>query len=87
MVRNLPANYLWGILGLDPWVGSLGKTPREGNSNPLLYSFLDNSMDRGIWWAHSISWGPKELDKTEPLSPFHFKAFIKIARECFNNTA
>ena len=32
----------------DPWVG---KTPREGNRNPLQYSCLENSMDRGAWWA------------------------------------
>ena len=25
--------------------------PGEGNGNPLLYSCLDNSMDRGAWWA------------------------------------
>ena len=24
---------------------------REGNGNPLQYSFLENPMDRGVWWA------------------------------------
>ena len=24
---------------------------REGNGNPLQYSFLDNPVDRGAWWA------------------------------------
>jgi len=28
-----------------------GRSPGEGNSNPLQYSFLENSMDRGAWWA------------------------------------
>ena len=23
----------------------------EGNGNPLQYSFLEKSMDRGVWWA------------------------------------
>ena len=23
----------------------------EGNDNPLQYSCLENSMDRGVWWA------------------------------------
>ena len=23
----------------------------EGNGNPLQYSCLENSMDRGAWWA------------------------------------
>ena len=28
-----------------------GKSPGEGNGNPLQYSCLENSMDRGAWWA------------------------------------
>ena len=28
-----------------------GRSPRGGNSNPLQYSCLENSMDRGAWWA------------------------------------
>ena len=24
---------------------------REGNANPLQYSCLENSIDRGAWWA------------------------------------
>ena len=30
--------------------GSTGPT-EEGNSNPRQYSFLENPMDRGAWWA------------------------------------
>ena len=30
--------------------GSIRYT-REGNSNPLQYSHLEKSMDRGAWWA------------------------------------
>ena len=33
---------------VDSWVG---KIPREGNSYPLQYSCLGNSMDRGAWKA------------------------------------
>ena len=45
-VKNLPNNA--GDLGLIPgWERSLG----EGNSNPLQYSCLENSMDREAWWA------------------------------------
>ena len=29
----------------------LGRSPRDGNGNPLQYSCLENSMDRGAWWA------------------------------------
>ena len=34
--------------GLIP---GLGRYLREGNSNPLQYSCLENSMDRGAWQA------------------------------------
>ena len=37
-----------GELGLIP---GLGRSTGEGNSNSLLYSFLENSMDSGTWWA------------------------------------
>ena len=37
-----------GDLDLIP--GS-GRSPGEGNGNPLQYSSLENSMDRGAWWA------------------------------------
>ena len=32
-------------------IPGLGRSPGEGNGNPLQYSSLENSMDRGIWWA------------------------------------
>ena len=39
------------------------RSPGGGNGNPLEYSCLENSMDRGAWWAtdHGVS----ELDMTE----------------------
>ena len=37
-----------GDLGLIP---GLGRSPGEGNGNTLQYSCLENSMDRGAWWA------------------------------------
>ena len=49
VVKNLPANARdTGDLGLIP---GLGRSPGEGNGNPLPYSFLENSMDRGACWA------------------------------------
>ena len=30
-------------------IPGLGESPGEGTGNPLQYSCLDNSMDRGIW--------------------------------------
>ena len=32
-------------------IPGLGRSPREGNGNPFQYSCLENSMDRGAWWA------------------------------------
>ena len=46
MVKNLLANA--GEVGSIP--GSR-RSPGEGNGNPLQYSCLENSMDRGAWWA------------------------------------
>ena len=37
-----------GDLGSIP---GLGKSPGEGNGNPLQYSCLENPMDGGAWWA------------------------------------
>ena len=34
----------------DP-IPRLGRSPGEGNGNPLQYSCLENSIDRGAWWA------------------------------------
>ena len=28
-----------------------GRAPGEGNDNPFQYSYLENCMDRGAWWA------------------------------------
>ena len=36
----------------DPcWIPGLGQSPGEGNGYPLQHSCLENSMDRGAWWA------------------------------------
>ena len=32
-------------------IRGLGRSPGEGNGNPLQYSCLENSMDRGVWQA------------------------------------
>ena len=41
----------------------LGRSPGEGIGNPLQYSCLENSMDRGAWWAtvHRVAKGQTRL--------------------------
>ena len=58
VVKNLPANV--GDLGSIP---RSGRSPGEGNGNPLQYSCLGNPMDRGAWQAigHGVT---KESDAT-----------------------
>ena len=47
-----------------------GRSPEEGNGNPLQYSCLGNPMDRGAWWAtvHGVT---KEWDTTKQLNHHH----------------
>ena len=44
-------------LGDPDLIPGWGRSPGEGNGNPLQYSCLENSMDRGAWWAtdHGIA--------------------------------
>ena len=40
-------------------IPGLGRSPGEGNGNPLQYSCLRNPMDRGAWWATYSPWDRK----------------------------
>ena len=57
VVKNLTVMQETGL------IPGLGRSPGEGNGNPLQYSCLGNSMDRGAWQAtlHGVT---KELDMT-----------------------
>ena len=67
--------YNAGDLGLIP---GLGRSPGEGNDNPLQYSFLENPMDGGAYSPQ----GHKESDTTERLNnnrqkpTQHYRAII-----------
>ena len=37
------------------WCDGSGRSPGEGNGNPLGYSYLGNPMDRGAWQATALS--------------------------------
>ena len=61
MLKNLPAMQKPQKM----WVQSLDQEdPLEGD---LQYSFLENPMDRGAWWA-MVHRGHKESDRTERLT-------------------
>ena len=47
-----------------------GRSRREGNGNPLRYSCLENSMDRGALQA-TVYGVAKESDMTERLTHIH----------------
>ena len=64
MVKNLPAmQETWGS------IPGLGRSPGEGNGNPLQYSCLGNPMDRGAWQA-TVHGTAKELDVTKLQNNF-----------------
>jgi len=64
VVKNPPANA--GNIGDSGWIPGLGRSPGGGNGNSLQYSWLENPMDRGVWWVtvHGVA---KELDCVDIL--------------------
>ena len=58
MVKNLPANA--DDTGCIP---GLGRSPGEGNDNPLQSSCLENHLDRAAWGA-TVKGVAKESDMT-----------------------
>ena len=63
MVKNLSASAR-DIRDAGSIPGS-GRSPGGGHGNPLQYSFLENPMDRGAWWArvHSIAKTQTRLER------------------------
>ena len=58
MVKNPPAGA--GDIGLIP---RSGRSPQGEHVDPLQNSCLEDPMDRGAWWVHSI--GSQKLDMTK----------------------
>ena len=52
-----------GDLGL---IHGSGRSPGEGNGNPLQYSCLENPMDRGAWQA-----SPRDCKESDTTERFH----------------
>ena len=60
----------------------LGRSPGEGNGNPLQYSCLENSLDRGAWWVtvHGVT----ESDMTERLT--HTRTDVHTCMHTYTHT-
>jgi len=58
VVKNPPAN-----AGDEGKITGSGRSPGEGNDNPLRYSSLGNPMNRGAWWAtvHGVAKSETQL--------------------------
>ena len=52
VVKNPPANV--GDSGDAGSIPGLGRSPGGGTGNPLQYSYLENSMDRGSWQSMDL---------------------------------
>ena len=84
VVKDPPANA--GDAREKGSIPGLGRTPGEGNDNPLQYSCLDNPMDRGAWWAtvHSVAKSQTPLKQLSTCVPGDvwmtvcFGAFISL---------
>ena len=76
MVKNLPANP--GDTGLIP---GLGRSPGEGNGNPLQHSCLADPMDRGAWQAMVL--GFAESDMTEATKQAHMQSRKMVLMSLF----
>ena len=84
LVKNLPANAgdMGSILGS-------GRSPVEGNGNPLPYSCLENPMDGGAWWAavHGVAKSRTRLSDFTLTLHFHALEEDLAATEAMNEQA
>ena len=78
VVKNLPAN-AGGARDASSIPGS-GRSPGSGNGNPLQYSWLENSMDRGAWQAvvHGVANSQTKLNTHTYIYLFFFIFFSHI---------
>ena len=81
VVKNSPANA--GDAGDAGDTGSIpgsGRSPGGGHGNPLQYSCLENSMDRGAWRAtvHGVTKSQVQLGTEARLSEFQIMRFFSL---------
>ena len=89
MVKNPPANA--GDIRDANSIPGKGRSPGRGRGNPLQYSCLKNSMDRGVWRAtvHRVAHSQTQLKQISMawykllhvLDIHKMKYSVKILRE------
>ena len=62
-----------------------GRSPGEGNGNPLQYSCLENPMDRGAWWAIQFM-GSQTVGHDWATNPFTFYHLLLLYTLTFSIT-
>ena len=80
MVKNLPVRA--GDIRDAGCIPGSGRSSGEGNDSPLQYSYLENPMDRGAWWAtvHGVAKSRSEEHTSELQSQkdyIHFMSEIQ----------
>ena len=75
VVKNPPANA--GDVKEAGSIPGLERSPKKGHGNPLRYSGLENSKDRGAWWAtvHGVA---KSLTHLKGLSTHAHISVYKV---------
>ena len=81
MVKNLPVN-TEDIRDAGLNSGS-GRSLGGGHGNPLQYSYLENSMDRGDWWATAYgvtkSWTLLKRLSTHDICMLHTNIYFFLS--------
>jgi len=64
-------------------IPGLGRSPGEGNGNPLQYSCLENPMDEGAWWAtvHGVT---KSWTRLSHFTSLHYRVLECKSRKSRN---
>ena len=70
VVKNPPANA--GDAGDPGLIPGWGRCPGLGHGNPLQYSCMENSMDRGAWWpiVHRVAKSQTQLKRLSTQAHF-----------------
>ena len=66
-------------------IPGLGRSPGGGDGNPLQYSFQENSMDRGAWWA-TVHRTAKRTEATWCIRQFTRHLWLPLPPKAFSGS-